>query len=171
MSLGSEYLESAIARLNSYKDLAEKTFLQLKAVDFDYLPNESSNSIALIIQHMSGNMLSRWTHFLTEDGEKTWRDRDDEFESHEYNREQLMDLWERGWTCTLNALNALREEDLLKTIHIRKEALSALDAINRQLAHYAYHVGQIVYIGKLLKDRDWETLTIPKANRSRLRNS
>ena len=168
MSIGSTFLDSAISRLLSYKDLAEKTFMQLGPEDFDHLPNESSNSIALIVQHMSGNMRSRWTNFLTEDGEKPWRDRDGEFEAHGYTREQLLDLWERGWACFINALRELKEDDLLKTIHIRKEPLTALDAINRQIAHYSYHVGQIVYIGKLLKDKDWKTLSIPKANRSRL---
>jgi hypothetical protein len=168
MSIGSTFLDSAISRLISYKDLAEKTFLQLAPEDFDYLPNESSNSIALIIQHMSGNMLSRWTNFLTEDGEKPWRDRDGEFEAHEYTREQLLEQWEKGWACFINALQELREDDLLKTIYIRKEGLTALDAITRQIAHYSYHVGQIVFIGKLLKDADWKTLSIPKADSNRL---
>ncbi|WP_207510301.1 DUF1572 family protein [Longitalea luteola] len=162
ISLGTEFLQTAIKRLRYYKSLGEKTFDQLTDADFHFAPNEASNSIAVIIQHLSGNMLSRWTNFLTEDGEKAWRQRDEEFEVHNYSRQQLLDLWEKGWNCFLQALTALTEDDLLKTIYIREEPLSVIDAINRQLAHYPYHVGQILYIGKLLKNTGWQSLSIEK---------
>ena len=161
-SLGTEYLQTAIRRLRYYKLLGEKTFGQLTDADFHYAPNEASNSIAVIIQHVSGNMLSRWTNFLTEDGEKAWRNRDEEFEVHKYSKLQLLDLWEKGWQCFLNALTSLTENDLLKTIYIREEPLLVIDAINRQLAHYPYHIGQILYIGKQIKDANWQSLSIEK---------
>jgi len=165
MSLGSIYLESVIKRMLGYKELADKTFSQLEEKDFHFQPNETSNSIAIIIQHVSGNMMSRWTNFLTEDGEKTWRARDEEFEEQTHSREQLIDIWDKGWECMLQSLRSLTENDLLKTIHIRNEPLSAVDAINRQLAHYPYHVGQILYIGKIIKDDQWKNLSMPKRKR------
>src|SRR3954471_15463427 len=161
-SLGTAYLQTSIRRLRYYKLLGEQTFGQLSDADFQYTPNEASNSIAVIIQHVSGNMLSRWTNFLTEDGEKAWRNRDKEFEMRNYTKQQLLDMWEKGWRCFLNALTALTENDLLKTIYIREEPLLVIDAINRQLAHYPYHVGQILYIGKLIKDANWQSLSIEK---------
>ena len=161
-SLGTEYLQTAIRRLRYYKLLGEKTFEQLTDADFHFAPNEASNSIAVIIQHVSGNMLSRWTNFLTEDGEKPWRQRDEEFEVHAYSKQQLLELWEKGWACFLDALTSLTENDLLKTIYIREEPLLVIDAINRQLAHYPYHVGQILYIGKLIKDTNWQSQSIEK---------
>lgn len=161
-SLGTVYLETTIKRLLYYKQLAEKTFEQLSDADFHFAPNETSNSIAVIIQHMSGNMLSRWTNFLTEDGEKPWRQRDEEFEIQHYSRQQLLDKWEKGWECFLTTLGSLTENDLLNTVYIRQEPLSVIDAINRQLAHYPYHIGQIVYIGKIIKDAKWNNLSIPK---------
>lgn len=161
-SLGTEYLQTAIRRLRYYKLLGEKTFGQLTDADFHYALNEASNSISVIIQHVSGNMLSRWTNFLTEDGEKAWRNRDEEFEVHKYSKQQLLDLWEKGWQCFLNALTSLTENDLLKTIYIREEPLLVIDAINRQLAHYPYHIGQILYIGKQIKDANWQSLSIEK---------
>ena len=162
MSLGNTYLESVINRLIGYRQLAEKTFAQLEEKDFHFQPNENSNSIAIIIQHMSGNMLSRWTNFLTEDGEKTWRARDDEFDEQQFNREQLLNAWDKGWDCLLQSLRSLTEDDLLKTVYIRNEPLSAIDAINRQLAHYPYHIGQILYVGKIIKDDKWINLSVPK---------
>lgn len=159
---GKEFLETGIRRVKYYKDLGDKTFEQLDDADFHYQPNEESNSIAVIIQHMSGNMLSRWTNLLAEDGEKAWRQRDDEFTVHSYSKQELLEIWEKGWTCFLNALKSLQEDDLLKTICIRQETLSVVDAINRQLAHYPYHVGQIVYIGRIIKDHAWKNLSIPK---------
>jgi len=157
-----DYLITVIKRLKYYKGLGDSTFSQLAEEDFHFQPNEASNSIAVIIQHLHGNMLSRWTNFLTEDGEKEWRKRDDEFEIHAYNKAQLLDLWEKGWQCFLGALQDLAEADLSKTIYIRREPLTVVDAINRQLAHYPYHVGQIVYIGRMIKDGQWRNLSIGK---------
>jgi len=162
VSFATEYLQTAIKRLRYYKQLGEQTFNQLTDADFHFTPNGASNSIALIIQHLSGNMCSRWTNFLTEDGEKDWRNRDEEFEVHNYSKQQLIDLWEKGWVCFLNSLTSLTGDDLLKTIYIRQEPLSVIDAINRQLAHYPYHVGQILYIGKIIKGTDWKSLSIEK---------
>lgn len=162
MSTGKEYLQTAIRRMKYYKDLGDKTFEQLNEWDFHYQPNEESNSIAVIIQHMTGNMLSRWTHFLEEDGEKEWRQRDDEFEVHDYNKQQLLELWEKGWTCFLGALESLKKKDLKKTVYIRKEPLSVIDAINRQLAHYPYHIGQLIYIARIIRNKNWKNLSIPK---------
>jgi Protein of unknown function (DUF1572) len=163
MSLGKEYLQTVIRRVKYYKDLGDKTFEQLNdEADFHYRYNEESNSIAVIIQHMTGNMLSRWTNFLTEDGEKEWRQRDDEFSIHNYSKQQLLEIWEKGWKCFLDALESLNEDDLLKTVYIRQEKLTAIDAINRQLAHYPYHIGQIVYLGRMIKDHAWKNLSIPR---------
>ncbi len=162
MSIGTEYLLTVIRRVKYYKGLADKTFEQLEEKDFHYQPGSESNSVAIIIQHMYGNMLSRWTNFLTEDGEKTWRQRDDEFEVHEYSKAKLLELWEQGWDCYLKAMGELKEEDLLKTITIRDEKLSVIDAINRQLAHYPYHIGQILYLGKMIRNEEWRNLSMPK---------
>ncbi len=162
-SPGKEFLDTAIRRLKYYKDLGDKTFVQLNDWDFHYQPNEESNSIAIIIQHMTGNMLSRWTNFLTEDGEKEWRQRDAEFEKSGLTKMQLIHLWEEGWGCVFDALNDLKPKDLKKTITIRSEPLSVIDAINRQLAHYTYHIGQIIYAAKIIKNKNWKNLSIPKA--------
>ena len=162
--LGTLYISSAISRLLTYKTLGDRTFSQLEEKDFHFIPAPGSNSIAIIIQHMSGNMLSRWTNFFTEDGEKEGRSRDEEFNPQLYDRVQLLELWQKGWDCLLNTLHSLKEDDLLKTIHIRHEPLTAIDAINRQLAHYPHHVGQIVYIGKMLKGDKWESLSIPRGD-------
>jgi len=161
MNIAETFLQTAIKRFAVYKDLGDKAFAQLQDGDFYFQPNEASNSIAVIIQHMSGNMLSRWTNFLTEDGEKEWRNRDAEFEMHTYTRSQLLMLWADGWRCLFDALSSLKEEDLLKTIYIRKEGQSVIDAIIRQLAHYSYHVGQIVYVGRMAKNIEWQSLSIP----------
>lgn len=171
ISLATEYLQTAIKRLRYYKLLGEQTFDQLTDADFHVAPNTSSNSIAVIIQHLSGNMLSRWTNFLTEDGEKEWRQRDEEFEVHNYSKQQLTALWEKGWSCFLDSLSSLKEEDLLKTIYIRQEPLTVIDAISRQLAHYPYHVGQILYIGKIVKDAGWKSLSIAKGKSEAYNNS
>jgi Protein of unknown function (DUF1572) len=156
------FLQTAIKRFAVHKDLGDKSFAQLAEADFHFQPNSASNSMAVIIQHMSGNMLSRWTNFLTEDGEKEWRNRDAEFEVHHYSKAQLLEIWEKGWACLFDALAALKEEDLLKNVYIRKEAQTVIDAIHRQLAHYSYHVGQLVYLGRLIKDARWESLSIEK---------
>lgn len=162
MNIGNEFLQTAVKRIKYYKELGDKTFAQLTDADFHFQPNEASNSIAIIIQHMSGNMLSRWTDFLTADGEKGWRNRDIEFEEQNMSGQELITFWEKGWECFLDALNSLTEEDLLKTIYIRSEGLTVMDAIHRQLAHYPYHVGQIIYIGRMIKNENWQNLSIPK---------
>lgn len=161
-TLGAIYLDSAIRRLLTYKTLGDSTFSQLEAQDFHFTPDAESNSIAVIIRHLHGNMMSRWTNFLTEDGEKPGRNRDSEFTPPPLAKDALIALWEEGWICLLTTLRSLREEDLLKTITIRNEPLIAIDAINRQLAHYPHHVGQIVYIGKMIRKEDWQSLSIPK---------
>ena len=163
-TLGKTYLETVIKRFLYYKDLGEKTFDQLADEEFHFKPNEESNSIAIIIQHMAGNMISRWTNFLTEDGEKPWRERDDEFEIHRYSKQQCIDIWNKGWNCFLQNLQSLSETDLMKTIYIRAEPLFVVDAINRQLAHYPYHVGQIIFIGKMMRNEKWKSLSIPRRN-------
>ncbi|MES1225226.1 MAG: DUF1572 family protein [Bacteroidota bacterium] len=162
MNLAKTYLDSAIKRLSYYKELGDKTFDQINDAEFHFTPNAESNSIALIIQHMAGNMLSRWTDFLTTDGEKDWRNRDTEFEEQHLTKQQLLVLWQKGWDCLLKSLHALSEDDLLKTIYIRSEGLLVIDAINRQLAHYPYHVGQIIYLGKIIKNEGWQNLSIVK---------
>jgi hypothetical protein len=162
MSFEEGFLKDAIKRFQSYKELGDKTFIQLKDKHFFYQPSSESNSIAIIIQHLYGNMLSRFTNFLTEDGEKPWRNRDAEFESVNISKEDLLAFWNTGWDCVFHALNDLHLEDLTKTIYIRTEPMTAYDAILRQLAHYPYHVGQIVYVGKMIKDEEWKTLSIPK---------
>lgn len=162
MNIEQTFLQSVIKKFNTQKSLGEKTFAQLEDKDFLYKPSAESNSIAVIVQHMSGNMLSRWTNFLNEDGEKTWRKRDEEFEDILQTKQQITDAWNKGWACVLNTLKNLKPEDLNKTITIRSEPLIVVDAIIRQIDHYGYHVGQIVYLGKVIKDADWQTLSIPK---------
>lgn len=162
MSLATEYLSSCIKRFREYKTLGERTFAQLEEKDMFVQPNEASNSIAIIIQHLHGNMRSRWTNFLTEDGEKSWRERDGEFNQRQISKEDLLHLWEEGWQVLLQTLASLEERDLEKTITIRSQPLTVVDAINRQLAHYSSHVGQIVYLGRWLKNTDWQSLSIAK---------
>jgi hypothetical protein len=163
-TLGATYLDSAIKRFLTYKTLGDMTFAQLEEKDFYFSPSEESNSIAVIIQHMHGNMLSRWTDFLTTDGEKKGRNRDEEFNPPGCSKAQLLTLWENGWRCLIDTLRTLKEEDLLKTITIRHEPLIVIDAINRQLAHYPHHVGQIVFLGKMIRDHNWQSLSIAKGD-------
>ncbi|TAH00525.1 MAG: DUF1572 domain-containing protein [Sphingobacteriales bacterium] len=169
-TIGTNYLQSAIKRLLYYKELAEKTFAQLSEEDLFYTPDASGNSIAIIVQHLAGNMLSRFTGFLTEDGEKPWRHRDAEFEPVIKDAAALLAYWQKGWDCCVTALQALQEKDLQKTIYIRTEPLLVIDAINRQLAHYPYHVGQIVFLGKQLKGSAWQTLSIAKGQSAQFNN-
>ncbi len=166
----TNFLQSAIKQFRDYKLLGEKTFSQLKDDDFHYQPNDVTNSIAININHLHGNMLSRWTNFLTEDGEKEWRQRDNEFETHTYAAEKLLQLWQEGWQAVFNALESLQPGDLEKTIYIRSQPLSVIDAIHRQMTHYAYHVGQIVMLGKIIKGNDWKTLSIAKGQSSQFNN-
>jgi len=156
------YLESIKKQFENYKSLGDKTLNQLEFEDMQNEISEDANSIAIIIKHMSGNMLSRWTNFLTEDGEKPWRTRNREFDDTFETKEQILESWATGWDCLFKALEDLNGEDLVRTIYIRNEGHTVTEAINRQLAHYAYHIGQIVFLGKVFKGKDWETLSIAK---------
>jgi len=158
----SLYIDSIKKRFLYYKNLGDKTFEQLTDEQIFWQYNEESNSIATIVKHVSGNMISRWTNFLTEDGEKSWRNRDSEFENSLKNKTDVIELWENGWRVFLDALSEINEQNLESTIYIRGEAHSVLDAVNRQLAHYPYHIGQMVYIAKMLKNNDWKTLSIAR---------
>ncbi len=162
--MGSDYLESIKKQFVYYKHLGDKTFAQLEDDKLFWQFNENSNSIATIVKHLWGNMLSRWTDFLTTDGEKDWRDRDAEFENDIKTKEELLYKWVEGWDCFFKAINSLKEEDLDKIIYIRNQGHTVMEAINRQLAHYPYHIGQIVFIGKMICDTDWASLSIPKGN-------
>lgn len=165
-----EYLKSATRQFEYYKQLGEKTMEQLQDADLFRQPNEESNSIATIVKHMRGNMLSRWTDFLTTDGEKEWRNRDGEFENDWTTREDVLKAWKEGWDCLFAALQSITDDDLNRIVYIRNEGHTVLEAINRQLAHYPYHVGQIVYIGKMCKNDGWQSLSIPR-NKSKDYNS
>jgi uncharacterized damage-inducible protein DinB len=162
MSIGNEYLKTVTNRFKSVKGLGDGALKQLSEEDLHWTYNSESNSVAVIVKHMAGNMISRWTDFLTTDGEKDDRNRDDEFIDNISSKSELTKVWEKGWKTLIDTLTSLREEDLLKDIYIRGEKHLVLDAIERQMAHYAYHVGQIVYIGKQVKDEEWESLSIPK---------
>lgn len=151
-----------IKRFESYKKLGDDTLQQLSEEDFFWQYNQESNSVATIVKHLHGNMLSRWTNFLTEDGEKIWRKRDEEFVNSASTKVQVTDLWEKGWSCLFNALHQINEENIHSTIYIRGEAHSVVDAVLRQLAHYASHVGQIIYIAKMRKNDQWKTLSIAR---------
>ena len=156
------YLSSSIKQFEYYKSLGDKTFEQLTFNELQREFEEDSNSITIIVKHMVGNMLSRWTNFLTEDGEKEWRKRDEEFIDSFKNKAQFLEAWEKGWNCLFNAIKPLQKDDLERVIYIRNQGHSITEAINRQMMHYAYHVGQIVLLGKLTKGSDWVSLSIPK---------
>jgi hypothetical protein len=162
MNVGREYLKTVSKRFMEAKITAEKAMEQLTERELFWSPHEESNSVAVIVKHMSGNMVSRWTDFFTKDGEKPYRNRDDEFVGDFQTKEQMMTLWELGWDTFLTTLKNFDEDQLLKTITIRNEPHSVIEAIERQMYHYSYHVGQIVYIAKILKSSDWKTLTIPR---------
>ncbi len=162
-NLTNDYLESVKSQFQYYKMLGEKTFTQLSDEHLFWKYNEDSNSIGIIVKHLWGNMLSRWTDFLTTDGEKEWRSRDAEFENDIATKDELLLKWNEGWRVFFDTLNSLTDEDLKKTIYIRNQGHTVLEAINRQLAHYPYHVGQIVFIGKLYAEK-WNSLSIPKGN-------
>ncbi len=160
----NNFLETAKKQFEYYKMLGEKTFSQLTDEQLFKQLNEESNSIATIVKHLWGNMLSRWTDFLTTDGEKEWRQRDAEFENNIADRTELLAKWNEGWSCLFNAMNSLTENDLIKEIFIRNQGHTITEAINRQLAHYPYHIGQIVFIGKFLCNGTWSSLSIPKGS-------
>lgn len=170
MEINNIYLESVKKQMLYYKTIAEKAINQLEEEQLFFSANEDTNSIAIIIQHMAGNMLSRWTDFLISDGEKEWRNRDGEFENNISSKIELIEFWEKGWNCYFNAINNLLPDQLTQIIYIRNEGQTVVDAINRQLAHYPYHIGQIVFYAKMLKKEDWNSLSIPK-NKSKEYNA
>src|SRR5687767_132620 len=160
------YLEDAISSLRAYKKLADKAIAQLKDEELFVTLDAESNSIAVIMKHMAGNMFSRWTDFLNSDGEKPNRNRDMEFEIEpQTTKDDVIDYWERGWKCVFEALEPLRPEDFEKTVKIRGEEHTIVEAINRQLMHYSYHVGQIVFLAKHFRSAEWKSLSVPR-NRS-----
>ena len=177
MNAVEAYLTSAKKQFLYYKTLGEKAIEQLEPEQLFYALNEDTNSIAVIVKHLHGNMLSRWTDFLTTDGEKENRNRDAEFEESQPVEDNiaaaklnLLNQWQEGWKCLFNALEELTPEHLSSIIYIRNEGHTVVEAINRQLAHYPYHVGQIVFYAKMLKKSDWTSLSIPK-NKSNDYNS
>jgi hypothetical protein len=166
----TSYLSSAIKQFEYYKMLGEKAMNQLPDEALFWQYNQESNSIAVIVNHITGNMMSRFTDFLTTDGEKAWRNRDAEFENNFADRNALLDQWDKGWNCLLSTLKALSEEQLENIVYIRNDGHTVVEAINRQLAHYPYHIGQIVFIAKMAADEKWESLSIPR-NKSNDYNS
>jgi Protein of unknown function (DUF1572) len=162
MKTSISYLESVKKQFLYYKTLGEKAMDQLESEQLFLAPNEEANSIATIVKHLSGNMVSRWTDFLTTDGEKEWRNRDAEFEATIKSKTELLATWNKGWSCLFEALNSLKPEQLSTIIYIRSEGHTIIEAINRQLAHYPYHIGQIVFYAKMLKKGEWKNLSIPK---------
>ena len=182
MKVSEDFLRSANRQFLYYKTLGEKAIDQLEPEQLFVSLNDDTNSITTIVKHLHGNMLSRWTDFLTTDGEKEWRNRDAEFDENTSTtlsvterKIELLKKWNEGWECLFNTLNSLKPEDLSKIIYIRNEGHTVLEAINRQLAHYPYHVGQMVFYAKILKKSDpmaigWTSLSIPK-NKSNDYNS
>jgi hypothetical protein len=162
--INNPYLESSKKQFLYYKLLGEKAINQLEEEQLFLSVNQNTNSIATIIKHLSGNMLSRWTDFLSTDGEKEWRNRDLEFENTIKTKLELLEIWNKGWDCFLNTLNSLTPDQLSEIIYIRNEGHTVVEAINRQLAHYPYHIGQILFYAKMLKNEDWTSLSIPKNN-------
>jgi hypothetical protein len=162
MKTGTSLIPSATGIFKQYKKLADKAIEQIPEHFLHHQPDPESNSIYLIMKHMSGNMLSRWTDFLTTDGEKPWRNRDGEFEVDDVSDAAARIQWEKGWNCLFQTLDALTEKDLARIVTIRGEEHSVMEALNRQIAHYAYHVGQIVYIAKMIQAGAWQTLSIAK---------
>ncbi|WP_064093467.1 DUF1572 family protein [Rossellomorea aquimaris] len=170
MNVENEYLKVIRERFLAIKRQGERAISQLSEENIHWVFNESSNSVAVIVKHVSGNMVSRWTEPLTTDGEKPDRNRDKEFENTISSKQDLMNVWEKGWQTLLETLHVIHEQDLLKDIYIRGERHSVLEAIERQLAHYAAHIGQIVFIGKQLMGENWECLSIPKGKSQEFSN-
>jgi hypothetical protein len=158
----NNYIISVKNQFKQYKILAEKAIDQVPDEKIDWQYNPETNSIAIIVKHLAGNMLSRFTDFYNSDGEKKWRNRDAEFENEKLSRERLKALWDEGWHCLFQVLNGLSSADLSKIVIIRNEEHTVVEAINRQLTHYAAHIGQIIFIAKMILDNQWKTLTIPK---------
>ncbi|MEX0275595.1 MAG: DUF1572 family protein [Flavobacteriaceae bacterium] len=160
----TQYLTSLRFEFERYKKLGDVTFSQLSEPELYWQPHGDGNSVALIVKHMVGNMKSRWTNFLTEDGEKPWRHRETEFEQPPKTKKDIISLWREGWDCLFVAIDQVGEHNQDSVIKIRGEDHTLFQAFNRQLAHYAYHVGQIVLIGKMCKGDDWTSLSIPKGD-------
>ena len=158
----SSFLSSVLKQFEYYRRLGDKTIAQLNEEELKKEFVHDSNSVAIIIKHLAGNMLSRWTNFLAEDCEKEWRQRDDEFIDTLQNKTEIIGIWNKGWDCLFQALNCLTEADLEKIIYIRNHGHTVTEAINRQTMHYAYHIGQMILLGKLLKGENWQSLSIPK---------
>jgi hypothetical protein len=164
MSVEENFLESSIKFFRYYKKLGEGAMAQLTDKEVLLQPNAYSNSIVLIVHHISGNMLSRFTDFLSSDGEKPWRNREAEFEQAYSGKQDMMQAWEKGWACLFQALKELEPYDLIKIVYVRNEGQTVIEAIQRQLAHYSHHIGQILYQAKILKGADFQSLSIPKGN-------
>ena len=157
-----DYLKSIKSQFEYYKLIGEKTVEQLTEEQLFWQYNSESNSIAMIINHLSGNMRSRWTDFLTTDGEKEWRNRDSEFENAIQTKAELISKWNEGWACLFSAIDTINAENFNSLVYIRNQGHTITEALNRQLAHYPYHIGQIVFIGKMVCDSAWASLSIPK---------
>ena len=155
-------LHPTIKQFQYYKSLGDKTMSQLTEEQLFWKYNDESNSIAVIVKHIAGNILSRWTDFRSTDGEKEWRNRESEFADDIKDRKNLEAYWKKGWSCLFDALNSITDDDLEEIIYIRNQGHTIIEAINRQLAHYPYHIGQIVFIGKMLTDGAWLSLSIPR---------
>jgi hypothetical protein len=162
MTAAQDFLSNCLSDFYKYKELGTKAILQADEDKLHWQPNEESNSIATIIRHMHGNMRSRFTDFLTSDGEKPDRNRDSEFEESSDSKDQLLHQWNTGWQYVFDAVESLSEDDLSRTVLIRNEPHSVIQALVRQLTHYGYHVGQIVYIAKMIAGENWQSLSIPK---------
>ena len=160
----TDFLSSAHKQFAYYQLLGEQAMSQIPDDKLFWQPNAASNSIATIVKHLGGNMLSRWTDFLTTDGEKPWRTREAEFDNDLTTRAEVLAHWQKGWQCLFAALGTLTAADLTRTIYIRNQGHSVTEAINRQLAHYPYHVGQIVFLARLAVDEAWQSLSIPRGN-------
>jgi len=160
--MNDNYLSSIQKQLIYIRELGWKTIQQLASDKLNWQYNEESNSITQIVKHLSSNMLSRWTDFLNTDGEKEWRHRDQEFETENLNFEQIEILWNKGWDCLQGTISSLQAEDLERIVYIRNQGHTVVEAINRQLSHYSYHIGQIVYLGKMIQDGHWKSLSIPR---------
>jgi hypothetical protein len=161
--LATHYLDEARRQLRGHKRMGERAMAQLRDDDFFLMLDPESNSVAILVKHLAGNMRSRFTDFLASDGEKPDRFRDREFEvTGETTRADVTRWWEEGWACVLGAIDALKPEDVMRTVTIRDEPHTVLQAINRQIAHYAAHIGQIVFLSKHQRSGEWKTLTIPR---------
>jgi hypothetical protein len=165
----ASYLEDSLSLFRYYKNLAERAMMQVTDEQLFAVLDGEMNSIAITVKHMAGNMRSRWTDFLTSDGEKPDRNRDTEFEDPPATRQALMDLWEQGWQDLFGAVEPLSEPDLQRTITIRGEPHSVMQAINRQVAHYSYHCGQIVLLAKHFKHENWVSLSVPRGKSDEFR--